>query len=71
MVDAADSIRLSLGMETCQVIAFKFRGTWDYLIGNPEPNLVQKIQTQYLHDEIGAETRWKLFQRTNYSFYYL
>lgn len=40
MVDAADLTRLSLGMETYQVAAPRFRGTWDLLSGNPEPNLV-------------------------------
>lgn len=40
MVDAADSTRLSLGMETYQVAVPRFRGTWDHLSGNPEPNLV-------------------------------
>lgn len=39
MVDAADSSRLSLGMETYQVAAPRFRETWDHLSGNPEPNL--------------------------------
>lgn len=40
MVDAADSTKLSLGMETYQVAASRFRETWDHLSGNPEPNLV-------------------------------
>ena len=40
LVDATDLIGLSLGMETCQVITFKFRETLELKMGNPEPNLV-------------------------------
>lgn len=56
MVDAADSIRLSLDMETYQVAASRFRGTWDRLSGNPEPNLVSLEQVELL-GEIGTETQ--------------
>ncbi|KAF1876866.1 hypothetical protein Lal_00033158 [Lupinus albus] len=38
LVDATDLIGLSLGMETYQVITFKFRETLELTMGNPEPN---------------------------------
>lgn len=47
MVDAADSTRLSLGMETYRVAAPRFRGTWDHLPGNPEPNLVLYYSNEF------------------------
>lgn len=40
LVDATDLIGLSLGMETYQVITFKFRETLELIMGNPEPNPV-------------------------------
>ena len=40
LVDATDLIGLSLGMETYQVITFKFRETPELTMGNPEPNPV-------------------------------
>lgn len=40
LVDATDLIGLSLGMETYQVITFKFRETLELKMGNPEPNPV-------------------------------
>jgi len=40
LVDATDLIVLSLGMETYQVITFKFRETLELKMGNPEPNPV-------------------------------
>lgn len=40
LVDATDLIGLSLGMETYQVITFKFRETLELTMGNPEPNPV-------------------------------
>lgn len=40
LVDATDLIGLSLGMETYQVITFKFRETLELKTGNPEPNPV-------------------------------
>lgn len=40
LVDATDLIGLSLGMETYQVITFKFRETLEFKMGNPEPNPV-------------------------------
>ncbi|KAK8463855.1 hypothetical protein PHAVU_011G056564 [Phaseolus vulgaris] len=40
LVDATDLIGLSFGMETYQVIIFKFRETLEFTMGNPEPNPV-------------------------------
>jgi len=40
LVDATDLIGLSFGMETYQVIIFKFRETLEFTKGNPEPNPV-------------------------------
>ena len=36
LVDATDLIGLSLGMETYQVITFKFRETLELKMGNPD-----------------------------------
>ena len=44
LVDATDLIGLSLGMETYQVITFKFRETLELTMGNPEPNPVFRKQ---------------------------
>ena len=44
LVDATDLIGLSLGMETYQVITFKFRETLELKMGNPEPNPVFRKQ---------------------------
>lgn len=65
LVDATDLIGLSLGMETYQVITFKFRETLELTMGNPEPNPVfsqkqRKVQKAKIK-RIGAETQWKLF----------
>ena len=47
LVDATDLIGLSLGMETYQVITFKFRETLELKkMGNPEPNHVFRKQTK-------------------------
>lgn len=46
LVDATDLIELSLGMETYQVITFKFRETLELKMGNPEPNPVFWKQTR-------------------------
>ena len=40
LVDAMDLIGLSLGIETYQVITFKFRGSLELKMGNPKPNSV-------------------------------
>ena len=62
-VDATDLIGLSLGMETYQVITFKFRETPELIkMGNPEPNPVfSKQRFKKRKKGIGAETQWKLF----------
>ena len=46
LVDATDLIELSVGMETYQVITFKFRETLELKMGNPEPNPVFWKQTR-------------------------
>lgn len=46
LVDATDLIGLSLGMETYQVITFKFRETLELTMGNPEPNPVLFSENQ-------------------------
>ena len=47
LVDAADLIGLSLGMETYQVRTFKFRETPELIkMGNPEPNPIFQKQTK-------------------------
>ena len=56
LVDATDLIGLSLGMETYQVITFKFRETLELKMGNPEPNPFSENKKR-----VGAETQWKLF----------
>ena len=44
LVDATDLIGLSLGMETYQVITFKFRETLELKMGNHEPNPILRKQ---------------------------
>ena len=44
LVDATDLIGLSLGMETYQVITFRFRETLELKMGNPEPNPILRKQ---------------------------
>lgn len=65
LVDATDLIGLSLGMETYQVITFKFRETLELTMGNPEPNPVfrkpRRVQKGRIKKRIGAETQRKLF----------
>lgn len=51
LVDATDLIGLSLGMETYQVITFKFRETLELKMGNPEPNPVLWKQTKVSESE--------------------
>lgn len=51
LVDATDLIGLSLGMETYQVITFKFRETLELKMGNPEPNPVLWKQTRVSESE--------------------
>ena len=52
LVDATDLIGLSLGMETYQVITFKFRETLELKkMGNPEPNPVFWKQTRIQDSE--------------------
>ena len=46
MVDTTDLIGLSLGMETYQVITFKFRETLELTMGNPEPNPVLRNENK-------------------------
>lgn len=48
LVDATDLIGLSLGMETYQVITFKFRETLELKMGNPEPNPVFRKQIKQI-----------------------
>jgi hypothetical protein len=66
LVDATDLIGLSLGMETYQVITFKFRETLELKMGNPEPNPILRKTNKGSEESknkkrIGAETQWKLF----------
>jgi hypothetical protein len=48
LVDATNLIGLSLGMETYQMISFKFRGTLELKIDNPKPNPVFRKQIKQI-----------------------